>query len=220
MDATVKTSRIRTSAPRLGYFPWTVTFRQNKGDAVHAYYRGWAPIFLGSSEGVVSLLICGAAISCVLAIIASNHYHINGAQKATSFGSSTANAIVGVTVFTCIPLSIPATLYLISPFLPMNVARRRRPLAKPLTVGIDSQGVAVNNGSTTVGYYWNDVWKIATDRHLIYLATRRELILIPRSAFLDMAQADEFLAAARAYRRGETPLKSEAAAPWPPPAIF
>lgn len=196
---------VRIPPSQLDGYPWTVTFQQEKGDAVHAYYHGWGWSFLRSSEGRAALACCFLPL-LMCAIIGG----LLGAALSTGL-------LVGGVI--SILFSVVTVLYLVSPAFPVNVINKRHPMTQPLTVGLGQDGVAVNDGLSTLIIPWNEVRKIASDRRLLSLDTSRDLILIPRATFLDAAQADEFLAAAQAYQRGETPAKNEAAAPWPPPVI-
>lgn len=194
---------VRIPHGRIEGFPWTITFQQSKGDAIHAYYHGWGRSFLWSSDGREAMAYC--LLPLVMCVII-------GSILGSSIGSGLLVGVVISVLFTIVTL-----FYLASPAFPVNVVNKRRPITQPLTAGLGPEGVALDNGLLVQSIPWDEIRKIAADRRLIYLETRsRDLILIPRAVFLDAAQAEEFLAAAQAYRRGETPVKSESAASWPP----
>jgi hypothetical protein len=196
---------VRIPPPQIDGCPWAVTFQPSKGDAVHAYYHGWGWSFLRSSDGRT------AVACCLLPLLMCA---IFGRFLGAAFSMMLLVGGVISVLFT-----IVIVLYLMSSAYPVSVVNKRHPMTQPLTVGLGQDGVAVNDGLSTLVIPWNEVRRIASDRRLLSLEAKRDLLLIPRSAFLDAAQADEFLAAAQAYRRGETPAKNEAAAPWPPPVI-
>jgi len=63
---------------------------------------------------------------------------------------------------------------------------------------------------------WNNVRNLSGDERLICFETSDDLIIIPRTAFLDLKQADEFLRAAKTYKGGGTPKFGGMQAVWPP----
>ena len=60
------------------------------------------------------------------------------------------------------------------------------------------------------------ILKVSGDNRCLYIAMRDDLLVIPRSAFLDTALAEHFLSAAAAYMRGEAPSSDDVGAIWPP----
>jgi hypothetical protein len=59
----------------------------------------------------------------------------------------------------------------------------------------------ISRGSTTT-YQWSVVWHIGlTRRHVYLVLTRMTALVVPRRAFRDAAQCEEFVALARQYQR-------------------
>ena len=182
-------------------YPIAVTFQRERGDAAHAYYSGWSQYFVTQSHlrTRATIVIAPTVICLVIGTFA-------GAGPGIGFA-------VGIVISMLFFLA--SLLHLAIPAFPMRVAEQRRPIKQPLTVGLGAHGFAINDGSRTFNVPWNAVDRVGIDNRLIYLAMKGDLVMIPRTAFLDRTQSDEFFAAAETYRRGEVPLA--AASPWPPP---
>lgn len=193
---------IKIPVSRIDGFPWSVTFQQEKGDAIHAYYHGWAPVFwrLGEWQPVIPIVSVIVALALAMAIA------LHGAIIVMLLVLATLGAFFGLV----------ASIYGATPSPAINGTRRRHPIEQPLTLAVGMPGVALNNGAGTVVLPWTDIRKLRTDKRLIYCETADDLLLIPKSAFLDANMANAFFKAVDAYRQGVEPQATLQPIVWPP----
>ena len=193
---------IKIPASRIDGFPWSVTFQQEKGDAIHAYYHGWAPVFwrLGGWQSAIPIVAVLAVLTLTVAVFAHDAIIVMlmvVAALVSFFGIVTA-------------------IYCVTPSPAIIGMQRRHPIEQPLTVAVGMPGVAVNNGAATVVLAWSDIRKLRSDKRLIYCESATDLLLIPKSAFLDTTMADAFFKAVDSYRHGVEPPAALQPIVWPP----
>jgi len=89
----------------------------------------------------------------------------------------------------------------------------------PGTVALSPEALLVSNGLSTSEFGWNFIAGIEADEKMLYFALGSgNCLFIPRWAFPTPQHADEFVAAAQAYKRGESPSPPAVdAGIWPPP---
>jgi hypothetical protein len=73
------------------------------------------------------------------------------------------------------------------------------------TVGLRSDGIVVACDHSEVLTPWRRIAAIHQERDAIYFVLPTDIIAVPRKAFTDNAQSEQFLEAANAYRQGKTP---------------
>jgi len=180
--------------PNADAFPFAITFQQSKADFSHAYHNGWSRPMDRSGCGIALVAILfGPMLFCfVMALL-------------TGSSLDTAKGAVPVGLFISAIIGIPYLIFTASASPQINAAQQRHPFEQPLLVALGPDGAAIHGGLDTNIVDWKDIRKISGDERLIYLDMPDDLILIPRSAFLDSRHADEFLAAAKAYKNGKIP---------------
>ena len=113
-------------------------------------------------------------------------------------------------------LAMIVGLHTASPAFPISVARRRHSFKRPITISLGVKGVAVCEDERKKVVAWSAVRKLVVEKRYICIDMPDDLILIPHAVFLDSDHACEFLAAAKAYKRGETPPLNNIVSAWPP----
>lgn len=193
---------VRIPPTHIDGFPIAISYQPNKWDAVYAYYHGYARSYLRSGIGMqVLMILAGTVILCMMGGLVTGY---------------SITEILSVSLIISIMLGAIAALYVITPAFPLSVAEQRYSKARLFTVALGKEGIAIHNGRELHIQAWETIRKLASDRRCVYLDLRNDLILIPNASFLDANQAKEFLSAAQAYQRGETPFSGNSTAVWPP----
>ena len=193
--------------PDAAEFPFAVTYTQSKADVVHAYHNGWSrPV--DRSAWVISALfiLFGPMLLCFLIGLPTEKWNL--------LDTVTASIPVGLTISAII--GIPALLSAASSSSQVNMAQQMHPFEQPLLIALGKAGVAIYGGAAANIVAWNNVRNLSGDERLICFEIPDDLVIIPRTAFLDLKQADEFLRAAKIYKGGGTPKFGGMQAVWPP----
>ncbi|MCW3060009.1 MAG: hypothetical protein JWQ02_1830 [Capsulimonas sp.] len=86
------------------------------------------------------------------------------------------------------------------------------------TVTITSEAIAVQELRFTINTPWSSLTEITqSQNYLVFMWAPTQGFIIPKASFGDPSLTDEFLEAARSYRRGEDPMRPIATQTWPPP---
>ena len=193
---------IRIPPGHIDGFPISISYQPNKWDAAYAYYHGYARSYLRSGIGMqVLMILAGTVMICLIGGLVTGY---------------SITEILSISLIIAIMLGAIAALYVITPAFPLSIAEQRYSKAKLFTVALGRDGIAIHNGRELHIQAWETVRKLDSDQRCVYLDLRNDLILIPNASFLDANQAEEFLAAAKAYQRGETPSPDRIPAMWPP----
>lgn len=183
-------------------FPVSILAQPSKMDIVHAYYGGWGKAYQPANNSIYTLLVLiGPTLFCV--------------SLALYMQLSVLRLLVIALEVTLLGV-IASGLFRLSPGFPLSIAQSRHPLKQPRRIGMGPSGVTVHDGKSPSIFGWETVQRLGDDSRLIYMQVPGDLILIPKSSFLDERHVAEFLDAAMVYQRGETPAIDQARAVWPP----
>jgi hypothetical protein len=84
--------------------------------------------------------------------------------------------------------------------LALRTARRNRRLFQKKTMTISSEALSLSDSSGSSSIRWHAiVWVVAPGEHIFFYLTPKQAVVLPKRAFADAGQLEEFLATTRRY---------------------